>query len=642
MKRDLIAATYLVGVSLCLAVAWADEPKIAKSTPGNNATDVPVNVGQIRIVFDRNMRTDSWTLQQAGDLPFPPMIPQDAPWMDPLTFALPVNKLAPRTTYGIQLNGERRKGFVSADDQTPLPITVIQFTTGADEAPAPATGGVAPVNPPPAPAAQPPAAGPFGPFRRAPAGSTPAATVPGNMPVAPATPPAVPQSLPQGGAVVRPGWRFNVSAAFAMNGVVQSTGAQPVPFRIMNQVVFVEEVTKAEGPRITESLREVVKAEVTAPDPQTGQTVAKPISQPGQKFRVTFGEFDGVVYDPNSNQEVMEKEVKDAFSSPLTAPFWPPGQLQAGQSWTYTGEDLAKRLESLQIKGGQMTMRVERIERDPQTGLLTAYIRGQLQAKTPFEGVDVDLNANLEIDLPVAVGVPIRAKLEGKASAQIQQQNQMGQVVMMAISMDLGAMQSCVPSQNVIADVSATAAPPAPPVAVQPPQPAQRPAGPATAPPAMMGNLPMTVAQGHPGTPEGAKALLQEFVKPGADCAALSRALRPNKEDYAAVFAGDMATQAEAGYEPAWNDGKIVIRPKETQTEVKVWSATTEEIKNGAGNAPEFPGGYQRVAPHLKDGLTLYRFTFVEPGQEYGMAYDGLVYVNGRWAIFPKPWRVMR
>lgn len=24
-----------------------------------------------------------------------------------------------------------------------------------------------------------------------------------------------------------------------------------------------------------------------------------------------------------------------------------------------------------------------------------------------------------------------------------------------------------------------------------------------------------------------------------------------------------------------------------------------------------------------------------------GMAYDGLIYVNGHWAWFPKPWRVL-
>jgi len=48
------------------------------------------------------------------------------------------------------------------------------------------------------------------------------------------------------------------------------------------------------------------------------------------------------------------------------------------------------------------------------------------------------------------------------------------------------------------------------------------------------------------------------------------------------------------------------------------------------------------VAAHLKPGLRIYAFKFVEPGQSLGMAYDGLVRVNGQWRIMPKPWRALR
>ena len=34
------------------------------------------------------------------------------------------------------------------------------------------------------------------------------------------------------------------------------------------------------------------------------------------------------------------------------------------------------------------------------------------------------------------------------------------------------------------------------------------------------------------------------------------------------------------------------------------------------------------------------RFKFVKPGQTFGMAFDGLVYINGKWCIFPKPYRI--
>ena len=109
---------------------------------------------------------------------------------------------------------------------------------------------------------------------------------------------------------------------------------------------------------------------------------------------------------------------------------------------------------------------------------------------------------------------------------------------------------------------------------------------------------------------------------------------------FKAVFEPDLAAKAESVYGPAWDGGAMVIAPKAGQTEVKVFSATSEELKSWSGGAAEFPGGYKDVAAQIKPGLKVYRFKFVEPGQDLGMAYDGLVNVNGHWRIFPKPWRV--
>jgi hypothetical protein len=36
------------------------------------------------------------------------------------------------------------------------------------------------------------------------------------------------------------------------------------------------------------------------------------------------------------------------------------------------------------------------------------------------------------------------------------------------------------------------------------------------------------------------------------------------------------------------------------------------------------------------------RWKFVKPGETIGMAYDGLVFVNGHWAWFPKAWHALR
>jgi hypothetical protein len=149
----------------------------------------------------------------------------------------------------------------------------------------------------------------------------------------------------------------------------------------------------------------------------------------------------------------------------------------------------------------------------------------------------------------------------------------------------------------------------------------------------------LNAAETFPGTEAGAMSLLKEFVKPGADHAALSKQLRPTTADYAAVFDAESSAKVAAVYDPAWDAGQMVVAPKAGQTEVKVFSATSDEMKSWSGNSAEFPGGWKDVAAKLKPGLKIYRFKFVEPGKDLGMAFDGLAYVNGNWRIFPKPWR---
>ncbi len=145
-----------------------------------------------------------------------------------------------------------------------------------------------------------------------------------------------------------------------------------------------------------------------------------------------------------------------------------------------------------------------------------------------------------------------------------------------------------------------------------------------------------------PGTRAGALALLKSFLVPEADTVALSAALRPKAEDYAAVFVGDAAETARTTYAPAWDAGAMHVRPKEGQSALLVWSATGAQIAAGEGDAGEFPGGYRQIADKLKPDVTFYRFKFVRPGETTGLAFDGLVHVNGRWVMFPKPYRALQ
>ncbi len=143
-----------------------------------------------------------------------------------------------------------------------------------------------------------------------------------------------------------------------------------------------------------------------------------------------------------------------------------------------------------------------------------------------------------------------------------------------------------------------------------------------------------------PGTPDGAKALLGEYLKPGADVTTLIKGLRPDPEDYAVVFTGDAAKKVQAVEDTMWNSGQANLKAAHaTQTELLLLSATTDELKAGS---PNCPGGYKEAAAQMKSGLTVYCFKFVEPGSKTGTAFDGLIFVNGHWALFSKPWRALK
>jgi hypothetical protein len=159
----------------------------------------------------------------------------------------------------------------------------------------------------------------------------------------------------------------------------------------------------------------------------------------------------------------------------------------------------------------------------------------------------------------------------------------------------------------------------------------------------LLGPLAAGGAPGSPSEDAEAKALLQAFVRSGADHAALSRRLRPTPADYEAVFSKELAARLQALYEPAWDQGALVIKGKPAQTEVLVFGASSEDLRSWSPAAStRFPGGWKDVGPHLKPKLRLYAFKFVEPGQSLGMAFDGLCRVNGQWRIFPKAWRALR
>ena len=143
------------------------------------------------------------------------------------------------------------------------------------------------------------------------------------------------------------------------------------------------------------------------------------------------------------------------------------------------------------------------------------------------------------------------------------------------------------------------------------------------------------------GDEASARAKLEKFLKPGADYSSLTKDLRPSKADYEELFDAETAPQIQSRLDPEWDQNQA-IQPKEEQKELLLYSASVDDLKNGTGSSNEFPGGYVKVAPHMKAGHTWYRFKFVKSGERLGMAYDGLTFVNHHWVLVPKPWRALK
>ncbi|QGX97443.1 hypothetical protein EI983_03760 [Roseovarius faecimaris] len=143
-----------------------------------------------------------------------------------------------------------------------------------------------------------------------------------------------------------------------------------------------------------------------------------------------------------------------------------------------------------------------------------------------------------------------------------------------------------------------------------------------------------------PGTKAHAEAFLRQFLVPYANRVALTGMLRPTEAEIRAVYAEPLAGKLVAMYNEMYQPG-VSIGPKQDQTEVILWRGTTGSLRDGAPVLKDFPGGYGDVRPYLQGNYPIVRFKFVEPGKTMGMAFDGLIFINDRWVLMPKPWRAL-
>ncbi len=148
------------------------------------------------------------------------------------------------------------------------------------------------------------------------------------------------------------------------------------------------------------------------------------------------------------------------------------------------------------------------------------------------------------------------------------------------------------------------------------------------------------MSQSRPPNVEEIKQLahdaLRRFVRSIGD----PEVFRPDPDDYARVFVPAVAARARAAYEVIWL-GPPKPEPKPGQSDVLVFAAPASLLTDDNELSRRFPGGYRGISSLLDPHQIWLSWKFVEPGSGSGMAYDGLVWLDGRFAWFPKPWRVL-
>ncbi|MBE7451144.1 MAG: hypothetical protein HS111_20280 [Kofleriaceae bacterium] len=134
--------------------------------------------------------------------------------------------------------------------------------------------------------------------------------------------------------------------------------------------------------------------------------------------------------------------------------------------------------------------------------------------------------------------------------------------------------------------------------------------------------------------------LLNKFVDPAAasQVAELVSGWRPQPDDWERVFMPEAAARARIAYKPLWVSPPPPL-PRPGQTIVRVRVAEASEFASGSPRAKQLPGGFASIAQQLVPGVIWVAWEYLAPGEDAGMSYNGLVYLDGRFVWFPKPWK---
>jgi len=117
--------------------------------------------------------------------------------------------------------------------------------------------------------------------------------------------------------------------------------------------------------------------------------------------------------------------------------------------------------------------------------------------------------------------------------------------------------------------------------------------------------------------------------------------LKPRDEDYAKVFLGTSVARARQAYERLWSRGLNMDFPTSSYSDVVCDVAPAGMLTERNELSHRFPGGYLAIADKLDPHRIWVTWQYRRPGEEAGLAYDGLVWIDDHWSWFPKPYRYL-
>ncbi|MCU7922499.1 MAG: immunity 49 family protein [Candidatus Thiodiazotropha sp. (ex Dulcina madagascariensis)] len=115
--------------------------------------------------------------------------------------------------------------------------------------------------------------------------------------------------------------------------------------------------------------------------------------------------------------------------------------------------------------------------------------------------------------------------------------------------------------------------------------------------------------------------------------------LRPRDEDYDKVFVGASAARARKAYDKVWSRGLNMDFPASSYSEIVCDVAPAGMLAERNELSRRFPGGYVAIAEKLNPHRIWVAWQYRRPGEDAGLAYDGLVWIDDHWSWFPKPYR---